>query len=346
MCIMPEQHYDQSKYQMLASKYRPLLVMYPEIPSGSVRTTHPKWRAGGPPLTHDYHPRDIRLVLENAAIMGKKIEPGDAEIMMDKMEIVAPNKHIDIVVGAGPGDRDVFWKRYASIDKSVSKYAHRCYAYVVREQRGGYKELLAIEYWYAYLYNDWKSVHEMDWEEIVVVLKVDGQKKEEPTACACSAHHGGYRLRWSRIEKSDDSGHRNSEGTHPIIYVAQGSHANYFYGGQSYTTTAEIFNTLFIRSGKFPFTGEFMDFVAYFDEGDRRLIEAVLIPPPTQNKWTGEWRWLNFHGRWGSAASRLNPLIQNAPASLATRTPQWNHPCMWIDEICQEAPGHPTWLLR
>jgi len=343
---MPESSYDQSRYQMLATKYRPLLVLYPEIPSGSLRTEHPRWRAGGPPLTHDYHPRDIRLILENAAIMGEQAEPGDYKVMMDKMEKLAPNKHIDIVVGAGPGDRDAFWQRYASIDRSLTKYAHRCYAHVVEKQRGRYRKLLAIEYWYAYLYNDWKSVHEMDWEEIVVVLKADSQGAEKPIACACSAHHGGYRLRWEKVEKADDNGHRDIDGNHPIAYVAQGSHANYFYSGQTYITTAEVFNGLFVCSGKFPFTGEFIDFVTDFDGGDRRLIEAVLIPPPEQNKWTGEWRWLNFHGRWGSAGSRMRPLEQNAPASLATRTSQWHSPFMWIDEICQEAPGHPTWLLR
>jgi len=343
---MPKQNYDQSEYQELASKYRPLLVLYADIPSGSVRTAHPSWRAGGPPLTHDYHPRDIRLVLENAAIMGDKEEPGDWEIMLEKME-AAGQKRIDVVVGAGPGDRDAFWKRYAAIDRSLLKYARRCYAHVVRG-RGGYRDLLAIEYWYAYLYNDWKTVHEMDWEEVVVVFRVDRKGSEMPMACACSAHHGGYRLRWDKVEKADDQGNRQDEnGTHPVIYVAQGSHANYFYGGQTYTTTAEVFNGLFIRSGKFPFSGKFIDFVTSFDEGDRQLIEAVLIPTPTQNRWAGEWRWLNFRRRWGSPGGRLNQLVeQNAPGALVTRTLQWHNPFLWIDELCHEALGRPTWLLR
>jgi len=343
---MPKQNYNQSKYQQLVPKYKPLLVLYPEIPSGSVRTTHPSWRAGGPPLTHDYHPRDIKLVLENTAMLGDRDEPGDWEIMLKRME-AHRRKRIDVLVGVGPGDRDAFWRRYAAIDRSLPKYDHRCYAHVVT-RRGSYKRLLAIEYWYAYLYNDWKTVHEMDWEAVVVVLRVNRKGREMPVACACSAHHGGYRLRWNKVEKVDDQGNRdNKSGTHPVIYVAQGSHANYFFGGQTYTTKAEVFDGLFIESGKFPFTGEFIDFVTSFDEGDRRLIEAVLIPPPTRNRWSGEWRWLNFRGKWGSPGSRFDRLVQqDGPPALVPRTLQWHNPFLWIDEVCQEAPGHPRWLLR
>ncbi|MFC2047407.1 hypothetical protein ACFLTK_03945, partial [Chloroflexota bacterium] len=134
---MPKQNYDESKYQQLVSRYRPLLVLYPEIPNGSVRTVHPSWRAGGPPLTHDYHPRDVRLILENAAMLGDEEEPHNSEVIMDKMESQRRGR-IDIVVGAGPGDRDAFWRRYADIDKSLPKYARRCYAHIVtkRNYRG------------------------------------------------------------------------------------------------------------------------------------------------------------------------------------------------------------------
>ena len=95
---MPKRQYDRSEYQELASKYRPLLVLYPEIPSHSVRALaiHPRWKAGGPPLTHDYHPRDIRLVLDNAAVLGNQSEPGDWQIMLDKMEAYR-RKRIDVV---------------------------------------------------------------------------------------------------------------------------------------------------------------------------------------------------------------------------------------------------------
>ena len=66
---MTRPKYDASWYQELVSKYTPLLVLYPEIPRGSTRILIPEWKTiDCPPLSHDYHPRDIRLVLENAAI--------------------------------------------------------------------------------------------------------------------------------------------------------------------------------------------------------------------------------------------------------------------------------------
>ncbi len=79
---MPTPKYDQSWYERLTRKYTPLLVLYPEIPRDSIRVVTPDWQTFGcPPLTYDYHPRDIRLVLENAAILGDPDgEPGNSSV--------------------------------------------------------------------------------------------------------------------------------------------------------------------------------------------------------------------------------------------------------------------------
>lgn len=332
---MTKPKHDQSWYKSLTDKYTPLLVLYPEIPRDSVRVETPDWKTiECPPLTYDYHPRDIKLVLENAAILGDRDgEPGNFEDMLKLMEANRRSR-IDIVVGAGPNDRDAFWNRYAA---NKEKHDRHCYANVVRS-RGRYKGLLAIEYWYAYFYNDWRFCHEMDWEEVVVYLKVSRTREEIPVACACSAHHGGYRLRWNHVGKVDDQQNRDEEsGTHPIIYVGQGSHANYFFGGRTYQTTGDLLK-------KFPggslFQDLFLDFVASFEEGDPQMIQAQLIPPPTGGQWAGEWRWLNFKGKWGS------PSPSDAPTALTTRRHQWANPFLWVDEKCLDDPDYPTWLLR
>jgi hypothetical protein len=331
---MTKPKYDQPWYESLTDRYKPLLVLYPEIPKGSVRKEIPDWKTKGcPPLTHDYHPRDIKLVLENAAILGDRNgEPGNFEDMLKLMEANRRSR-IDIVVGAGPNDKDAFWNRYAA---NKDKYDRRCYANVVRG-RGRYKGLLALEYWYAYFYNDWKFCHEMDWEEVVVYLKVSRTKEDIPVACACSAHGGGYRLRWNRVGKANDQQNRDENGTHPIIYVGQGSHANYFFGGRTYPTTSDLFK-------KFPggrlFQDMFLDFVASLEEVDPQMIQAQLVPPPTGKQWPGEWQWLNFKGKWGS------PGPSDAPAALTTRRYQWANPFLWVDEKCLDDPDHPTWLLR
>jgi hypothetical protein len=72
---------------------------------------------------------------------------------------------------------------------------------------------IAIEYWFLYLYNDFYDGHEADWEGVTVFL--DGTT---PLGVSYSAHQG---RRWSTWAE------QTASGTHPIVYVARGSHANY-----------------------------------------------------------------------------------------------------------------------
>ena len=86
-----------------------------------------------------------------------------------------------------------------------------------------------LQYWYFY-YDDvysylyppsdfiWQA-HEGDWEVVNVVLSADGQ----PVETAYSQHCLGQRRAWSTTPVWG--------GTHPIVYVALGSHANYFAPG-------------------------------------------------------------------------------------------------------------------
>jgi hypothetical protein len=86
-----------------------------------------------------------------------------------------------------------------------------------------------LQYWYFY-YDDvysyfyppsdviWQA-HEGDWEVVNVVLSAGGQ----PTEVAYSQHCLGQRRDWATTPRWD--------GTHPVVYVAVGSHANYFTPG-------------------------------------------------------------------------------------------------------------------
>jgi hypothetical protein len=84
------------------------------------------------------------------------------------------------------------------------------YWHVARQPSTG---RIAIEYWLYYLYNDFYDQHEADWEGVTVFLH-----GTSPIGVSYSAHQG---RRWSTW-----SGQATS-GTHPIVYVARGSHANY-----------------------------------------------------------------------------------------------------------------------
>ena len=86
-----------------------------------------------------------------------------------------------------------------------------------------------LQYWYFY-YDDvysypfvpsgllWQA-HEGDWEVVNVVLSAD----DEPQFVGYSQHCLGQRRDWSATARFD--------GTHPIVHVALGSHANYFSTG-------------------------------------------------------------------------------------------------------------------
>jgi hypothetical protein len=90
---------------------------------------------------------------------------------------------------------------------------------------------LVIEYWLFYDDDVWKSHtavgsvvqrHEADWEVIVTGFGVrpSGHQAEayKPLWTAFSEHCGGSWLPWSAVRR---------DGTHPIAWVARGSHANY-----------------------------------------------------------------------------------------------------------------------
>ena len=90
-------------------------------------------------------------------------------------------------------------------------------------------DAIVLQYWYFY-YDDvysyqypasdliWQA-HEGDWEVVTVVL---GGRKQ-PVQVGYSQHCGGQTRSWDATTRIGD--------THPVVYVAVGSHANYFSPG-------------------------------------------------------------------------------------------------------------------
>ena len=63
----------------------------------------------------------------------------------------------------------------------------------------------------------WQA-HEADWEAVTVQLG----ERARPVEVGLRRHCAGARRTWTRVER---------RGSHPVIYVALGSHANYFAPG-------------------------------------------------------------------------------------------------------------------
>lgn len=75
-----------------------------------------------------------------------------------------------------------------------------------------------VQYWLWYLYNPKKVVvtgdHEGDWEFVQI-----GYAGEQPVCMTASQHRSGGAAMWWELER---------RGRRPLVYVAFGSHANYF----------------------------------------------------------------------------------------------------------------------
>lgn len=80
------------------------------------------------------------------------------------------------------------------------------------------------QFWLWYLYNPWSVAgigeHEGDWEFVQLAsIDADGDR---PVLMTASQHHSGEKREFWRCELDDGR---------PVVYVALGSHANYFTPG-------------------------------------------------------------------------------------------------------------------
>jgi RsiW-degrading membrane proteinase PrsW (M82 family) len=176
------------------------------------------------------------------------------------------------------------------------------YAHVVRDEDGQH---ITVQYWLFYWYNDAFNKHEGDWEMLEVVLTGAG----EPEWVVLSQHHGGTRRAWSAAPIED--------GTHPAVYVALGSHANYFTGNEIYISGMTVGNAHVEIADRTGTTGRMIPAVAVIP--DRGKIEA------DPGGWPGL-EWLLFRGHWGEQSSQRD---FSGPLGPADKGDQWERPVAW-----------------
>jgi hypothetical protein len=191
------------------------------------------------------------------------------------------------------------------------------YAHVATDP--AYPGKLAVEYWFYYTFNDFTDKHESDWE----MAQVDFDAPNAAAALAkgpyevdLSQHAGGERSAWtdSKLQK---------EGTHPVIYDATGSHANYF-GSALYLGRGarEGFGCDDTRTATMPLA-----------------LQTVLLPDVPSSP-SAPYAWLAFGGRWGQKEAGIN----NGPTGPAAK-PQWSAPIQWaagLRNTSLELPGGRT----
>jgi len=165
---------------------------------------------------------------------------------------------------------------------------------------------LALQYWFFYVYNDWNNLHEGDWE--MIQLDFDAANAHDalatkPTSVGYSQHEGAERATWdsSKLDVVD--------GSHPVVYPAAGSHANFFgeglFLGSSASQGVGCDNT----------TGPHDD-----------LHPAVATIPSNAAEARRQFPWIAFQGRWGE----LQPSFFNGPTGPNLKR-QWTEPIQWAE---------------
>jgi hypothetical protein len=113
-------------------------------------------------------------------------------------------------------------------DTAVVRFqSHKpAYTYYYRQVRDG--NYLCLQYWLFYSFNDWgrsfkgMNDHEGDWENMMLFFRLDRQSRpqEPPAYVIYVGHHSRMTKPWNHHEVE-------KVGTHPVGYVAAGSHATY-----------------------------------------------------------------------------------------------------------------------
>jgi hypothetical protein len=231
--------------------------------------------------------------------------------------------------------RTTIWADYCQEVHAGSKYPRTVYGRVVRAG-----DQLCLQYWQFYLYNDWWNIHQADWEVSMVFMRVGPTGTPKPKAAAYSSHYGGRLRAWPLVEKVDG---------HPRIYVAKGSHAQYFAleeGG--YRTELRLPMGLRFLSGTLLLYGE-KDRVASPSGAKPETYELIVVPDGAATvahddpRWE-KWWWLKFAGKWGwderwwlpmrDLWHREEPVEGPAIQEGAIR---WNTPWAWGESCTPDA---------
>lgn len=125
-------------------------------------------------------------------------------------------------------------RKYVAMQEADERYVY--YGRVVREH--GY---IVLQYWFFYAFNDWRSSyngvndHEGDWEPIMIYLVENADGEIVPSWLAYSSHE----FQGDDMRRHWDDPDLEKLGEHPLVFVAAGAHANYFFPGE-YLPTAEV----------------------------------------------------------------------------------------------------------
>jgi len=202
-------------------------------------------------------------------------------------------------------------------NETREKYGDVAYVHVTNDK---YKNVnyIAVQYWFYYAFNDGRrNNHEGDWEMVQVLL----DETKNPCYIALTQHWWKQKLPW-------DDPRISTIGDHVIIYVANGSHANYI---ESFSTP-RLFSRDIARGD-----GELL----FIDDMDIFLLGERKQHPSYQN-------WLDFPGHWGDFGVfyKIGDCGPQGPMFRYDRD-AWNKPAKWgipfsLKKVILKCPANLT----
>ncbi|MFN8019990.1 MAG: hypothetical protein U0Q03_00555 [Acidimicrobiales bacterium] len=263
--------------EQLAERYAP--VMMPR--SQSTRC------GGGEP----YQPIDVDALWGRPEVVLRTPDGTITAPTAEQLAAAGPDAHLDL-----PGNALRPGCDYERFEDALGVTA-TVYAHVLPDGAGG----TAVQYWMFYVYNDWNDRHEGDWEMIQLLFEAPDATAalaSEPDVVAYAQHEGAELSHW------DDGPLQLVDGTHPLVFPGQGSHAAYFESDEWFGKSAQ--------------SGFGCDDTS---SPNTELRPQVILlddaAPPT---------WLAYEGRWGER----QPSFNNGPTGPATKE-KWRSPREWVE---------------
>ncbi len=250
-------------------------------------------------VVENYEPASIETLVsqalfqetDNQGFSEKASLPGMAQYRSSSYYLDVP----DLSPASAP---DILPGYKAAYDQLKQEgYAPTVYARVIENVDS---RATIVQYWTFYYFNDWRNVHEGDWE--LVQLVFPGLSAEdiisggtEPLYAAYSQHQAGQRMSWEDMKTK-----QLVEDAHPSVYVAKGSHANYFTPGQYWSVL------------DFDDTG--------LESWERIEPEQVVLLDESSE---AEQEWLSFQGKWGEDLDFTISVAQMTFGQSGPTGPSW-----------------------